>query len=229
MRAMVGLAAACVAATAAAVALAGPSAADGSYTSIFTSGGLKGGGWAACPSAVVWNADVSGLSAKTAGYVRGDIAWALGQWGGASGVAVREGAEELLGYDNSSATVLPSAGGDTGRRILVKFVADKDSTYLSGQVVGVATPTSAIMDAQEFLQGSAAFRTDYVEHASKSELRALLLHELGHAMGLGHSTDKKSVMYPTVSQATTLTQGDLSGIKEFTKACDPSFEAMRER
>ena len=87
---------------------------------------------------------------------------------------------------------------------------------------------SAIMDAQEFLQGSAAFRTDYVEHASKSELRALLLHELGHAMGLGHSTDKKSVMYPTVSQATTLTQGDLSGIKEFTKACDPSFEAMRE-
>jgi len=93
--------------------------------------------------------------------------------------------------------------------------------------VGVATPTKVISSAPEIVGGSAAFRTDYVEYASKSESRALLLHELGHALGLGHSDDKKSVLYPIVGTTPKLSAGDIAGIRAFTKNCDPSLNPQR--
>lgn len=196
----------------------------GDYTSIFSDGSLVGAGWANCPTAIVWDADVSELSAKAAGFALSDLEWAVSTWGAAGGIAVRRGAEGQLTYDNSSATV---SGAPGARKVYVKFVNDKDSDYLSGRVVGVATPTQVIPSAAEIVGGSAAFRTDYIEYASKSESRALLLHELGHAFGLGHSKDKKSVLYPIVSTNIKLAPGDIAGIRAFTKACDPSLNAQR--
>ncbi|MDA5387767.1 matrixin family metalloprotease [Loigolactobacillus backii] len=46
---------------------------------------------------------------------------------------------------------------------------------------------------------------------------AVALHELGHALGLAHSTDKTSVMYPMDQGVTTLSQGDLNGLKQIYK------------
>ena len=84
-----------------------------------------------------------------------------------------------------------------------------------------------ISSAPEIIGGSAAFRVDYIEYASKTESRALLLHELGHALGLGHSGDKKSVVYPIVSTNVKLSAGDVAGIRAFTKNCDPSLNSQR--
>lgn len=196
----------------------------GDYASIFTDGSLVGAGWANCPTAVIWDADVSALSPKAAKFALEDLEWAISTWAAAGGIAAQKGAEGQLTYDNSSATV---AGVPGGRKLFVKFVKDADSDYLSGRVVGVATPTKVIPSAPEITGGSAAFRTDYVEYASKTEARALLLHELGHAFGLGHSNDKKSVVYPIVGTTIKLSAGDIAGIRAYTKNCDPSLDPQR--
>lgn len=203
----------------------GVRAGDGEYVSIFTDGALKGAGWANCPTAIIWDADVSELSPKAAKFALADLEWALSTWGRAASIPVQKGAEAKLAYDNGAATVSGTPGG---RKLFIKFVQDKDSNYLSGRVVGVATPTKVIPNAPEIVGGSAAFRVDYVEYASKSESRALLLHELGHALGLGHAGDKKSVMYPIVGQTVALSKGDLAGIKAFTKNCDPALDPQRQ-
>jgi len=46
------------------------------------------------------------------------------------------------------------------------------------------------------------------------DLYSVVLHELGHALGLGHSDNPEAVMYPYYRRATTLNSEDISAIRE---------------
>jgi predicted Zn-dependent protease len=65
------------------------------------------------------------------------------------------------------------------------------------------------------------------EVVSDGEIKATIIHELGHAFGLGHSNNEYDIMYPYISTDHTsemtfdeLSQGDKGAIKDVIALCD---------
>lgn len=197
------------------------------FTSIFPKEPFKNSGWAACAAPVIWHADVHALNARAQVNALDDLRTAFGLWTGAAGMTFIHGEDMVLAYDDVNAIVRPALGPALPRHLYIAFVPDERSTYMSNRIVGVATPTNVIIENSEIIGGSAAFRSDYVDYANQSESVALLLHELGNALGLGHVNVKRNVMYPIVSRTTKLGVGDMVGMKTFTRPCDRIFDSQR--
>ena len=47
-----------------------------------------------------------------------------------------------------------------------------------------------------------------------AELYEISLHEVGHALGLGHSDNPADIMYPTTHGQTFLSENDLNNLKQ---------------
>ena len=71
-----------------------------------------------------------------------------------------------------------------------------------------------------FFPGTSAITGDILLDSSWSsidsalDLRALILHELGHALGLGHETTNPSIMAPSLSGINALQPDDINGIQQ---------------
>lgn len=105
-----------------------------------------------------------------------------------------------------------------GRPVLVAWVRPGTGPLANDGSAGVSEP--AWVDAPDgssrYVSGLIVLneaQTDLIEHgyATNREV-ALLEHELGHILGLGHVPDPGEVMNPTVGAAADLGAGDRAGL-----------------
>lgn len=61
---------------------------------------------------------------------------------------------------------------------------------------GIAGYTKSIVDGNEILKSHITLFD--VQNLSESQLSTIALHEMGHALGLGHSTAPEDLMYPVI-------------------------------
>ena len=115
-------------------------------------------------------------------------------------------------------------GGETPRcPSLVKecrgaqtFDGENDVAWLNlkgGNILGVTWSGTTIDEADMALNTSFSWATDGANRANHFDVETVFLHENGHALGLGHSADITTVMYPSYQGvARSLADDDIDGV-----------------
>ena len=176
-------------------------------------------GWAACDTPITWSTDTSRLSATDAKVAVEQITGDLKKWGDVSGLTFQYVGEVPVVYDDTN-YVVTSDVHPSARHLYVAFLNDSESTLLDSRTVGFASPTKVFKDQKEITEGSVVLSIDYVKKINAAHENALYLHELGHALGLAHGTEKPDVMYYLVDTNNTLSAADIAGIRALIKACN---------
>ena len=199
---------------------------EASVPSIFLASdpALVGSGWAECQTPVTWSVDTSRITPAEAKIAVNQLTSDFAKWGRASGLTFRYAGEVPTTFDDATSSV-SSDVHPSDRHIYVAFVHDSDSTMLDDRTVGVATPTKVFSNNKEITEGSVVLSIDYVAKSNRLHRSSLYLHELGHALGLGHGADKNEIMYPIVDTTSDLSPQDVAGIKALTKVCSTQTPA----
>jgi len=102
--------------------------------------------------------------------------------------------------------------------VLIGFVAPgvlKDMTVESNHIgLGGSTAFGSTLGRRTYRTGMVALRADWFRdpRPPRAEKRAVIMHELGHVVGLGHVDDSDELMDASNDGQTTLGPGDREGL-----------------
>ena len=143
----------------------------------------------------------------------------LGELSAASGLRFVDDGSTTEAPDADRSAYQKERYGDRWAPVLVTWSSPTETAMLSDQILGRAGPDSFGSGAdRRFVSGTAVFNapllTQQLSTGDRAKARAVLLHELGHLVGLGHVTDPFQVMYDTNSYPLARYHaGDLRGLE----------------
>jgi len=86
-------------------------------------------------------------------------------------------------------------------------------------VVGFGSPSRVFADTREIVNGYIVVSTDYLVKTDSKKRQVLLMHEVGHALGLADSDDPENIMYRYLDTSSAIGAGDIDGLKAIQKVC----------
>ncbi|WP_440065210.1 matrixin family metalloprotease [Streptosporangium sp. OZ121] len=112
----------------------------------------------------------------------------------------------------------PDRYGDRWAPVLIAYSGPEESARLRGQAVGYGGPVyvRAGRGVPRYVSGTVVFDAGQMTSMGGDDaIRAVMLHELAHLVGLGHVDDPRQLMNPVQygRRVTTLQEGDLAGLK----------------
>ncbi len=102
--------------------------------------------------------------------------------------------------------------------VIIAWADDEEVDALADDVAGVGGPTLVSRGiGRSYVSGSVVMDTDITDRLDRqigggNAQLGLLLHELGHLVGLDHVDDPDELMFPTSTTMTSFGPGDLQGL-----------------
>lgn len=128
---------------------------------------------------------------------------------------VKQVFEQAVKAYNKTGIVKLIAGSGSQKQNQIVFSTYNSATKTQANVIELGVGGPEIIqqtgwDAYTANHARAKLNIHYAQAVSLS----VAMHELGHAMGLDHSAERSSVMYPVDQGVTNLSRADLAGLKK---------------
>lgn len=146
------------------------------------------------------------------------------EWESLIGSAVDEISERTgLGFTYDGTTDDRDFGdryssGQSAPPVLIGFADADEVPDLEGDVAGLGGATAVGLNQRYgYVTGMAVFDTDTFDRldgrtGGETAMRSIILHELGHVVGLAHVDDRGEIMYGEALARTTFGTGDRKGL-----------------